>query len=103
MPLFTSYVEEETAHYPTVPFNRNFSPERKNDEVYQDFTRIFYFTNFLYSTFCQYQRRTLLLLTVSSLILGMPGNGEFQGRSQNAEKVTHIKGKLLDQTVVLFN
>ena len=26
-----------------------------------------------------------------------------QWRSQNAEKVTHIKGRLLDQAVVLFN
>ena len=25
-----------------------------------------------------------------------------QGRSQNAEKVTHIKGELLDQAVILF-
>ena len=26
-----------------------------------------------------------------------------QWRSQNAEKVTHIKGRLLDQAVILFN
>ena len=26
-----------------------------------------------------------------------------QWRNQNAEKVTHTKGRLLDQTVVLFN
>ena len=26
-----------------------------------------------------------------------------QWRSQNAEKVTHIKGRLLEQTVILFN
>ena len=26
-----------------------------------------------------------------------------QGRSQNVEKFTHVKGKLLDQAVVLFN
>ena len=27
----------------------------------------------------------------------------FQWRSQNAEKVTHIRGKLLNQAVILFN
>ena len=27
----------------------------------------------------------------------------YQGHSQNAEKVTHVKGRLLDQAVVLFN
>ena len=26
-----------------------------------------------------------------------------QGRSQNAENVTHIKGRLLEQAVILFN
>ena len=26
-----------------------------------------------------------------------------QGRSQNAERDTHIKGRLLDQAVILFN
>ena len=26
-----------------------------------------------------------------------------QGRSQNAEKVTHIKGRLLSQAMILFN
>ena len=29
--------------------------------------------------------------------------GKVQWRSQNAEKVTHIKGRLLDQAVILFN
>ena len=106
MSIFTSYVEEETAQYtmyPSVPLNRNFSLEIQNDDVYKDFTHTFYFANFSDSNFCQYQRRTLLLLTVSSLILDMPGNGELQGRSQSAEIVTHIKGRLLDQAVVLFN
>ena len=28
---------------------------------------------------------------------------QFQWRSQNAEKVTYIKGRLLDQAVILFN
>ena len=28
---------------------------------------------------------------------------QYQWRSQNAEKVTHIKWRLLDQAVVLFN
>ena len=32
---------------------------------------------------------------------GLPQH-DIQGRSQNAEIVTHIKGRLLDQAVILF-
>ena len=34
---------------------------------------------------------------------GEPTNVDDQWRSQNAEKVTHIKGRLLEQAVILVN
>ena len=45
---------------------------------------------------------TLSLLSAIGYIL-YKEIGEFQWHSQNAEKVTHIKGRLLDQTMILFN
>ena len=46
-----------------------------------------------------YVQCLMVLLQVHLLIAQI----KYQWRSQNVEKVTHIKGRLMDQAVVLFN
>ena len=41
--------------------------------------------------------------TVLCLRKALPFNPGYQWRSKNAEKVTHIKGRLLDQAVIVFH
>ena len=36
-------------------------------------------------------------------IIMLPDSNHVQWRSQNAQTVTHVKGRLLDEAVILFN
>ena len=48
--------------------------------------------------------RCIVTINVLWLFLTVPWAGQMiQRRSQNAEKITHIKGRLLDQAMIRFN
>ena len=50
---------------------------------------------------CASQEFSVFFSTLSPLVATIVVNQQW--RSQNAEKVTYIKGRLLDQAVILFN